>query len=86
METWHGRLKAFLDFLLTRRGQARQRSAMKRVDGGDDFVATRLMPKFSPKLEQAFIRLRAAIAEKDSPRRDKIDNPFREPSLELIII
>jgi hypothetical protein len=44
------------------------------------------VPEFAGKLEQAFVRFRAAVAKKTTPRRDKIDNSFREPRLQLIII
>ena len=59
---------------------------MKRVDRSNDFVADVIVSEFPGQLEQAFVRFRAAVAEKDSPRRDKVDNPFRQPPLELIII
>src|SRR5206468_9245353 len=86
METWHGRLKAFLDFLLTRRGQARQRSAMKRIERGDDFVAAFVVAELARQFEQSFVRLRAAVAEKEFARSEQIDQCFSQAALRLRVI
>src|SRR6266516_6537326 len=86
MKTWHGRLEAFLDFLLTRRGQARQRSAVKRIEGGDDFVAAFVVTELARQLEQSFVRLRAAVAEKQFARSEQIDQGFGQAPLRLRVI
>ena len=86
LESLNCRAETFFHFFLSGRCNPSQRPPMKRVDRRNDFVADVIVSEFPGQLEQAFVRFRAAVAEKDSPRRDKVDNPFRQPPLELIII
>src|ERR1051326_8861121 len=65
-ESFDARIESFFDFLLTSSSNAGQRSAMKRIGRSNDFVSTALLSKFSSEFEQAFVRFRAAVAEKNA--------------------
>ena len=68
-EARHHRLEPFLHFLLTGGGNARERAAVERIDRGEDLEPAFVMAELARELEQAFVRLGAAVAEKDFARR-----------------
>ena len=82
-EAGHHRLETLFDLFLTRRGDARQSAPVKRTVRGDDLVPALVVPEFSRELEQAFVRLRAAVAEKAPARADQPNERFRELGLRL---
>src|SRR5437870_12227875 len=86
MKTWHSGLEAFLDFLLTGRCQASEGSAVKRIEGGDDFVAAFVVAELARQLEQSFVRFGAAVAEEHLARSEQIDECFGQASLRLGVI
>src|SRR6185312_9576518 len=55
-------------------------------DGRQDFESSFVMAEFARQLEQTFVRLRAAVAEKYLPRRDEIHDRLRQAPLRLVII
>ncbi len=85
-ESRRHRLKALFHFVLTSGGNSRQRPAMKRVEGGDDFKAAFVVPEFARQFEQALVGFAAAIAEKTFARANQIDQHLRQPALRLVVI
>ena len=66
----HHRLEPFLDLLLPGRGNARQRAAVEGVERGDDLEPALVVAELARELEQAFVGLAAAVAEKAFARAD----------------
>ncbi len=83
------RLKAFLHFFLAGRRQRRHRAAVERVLHRDDLEPVRtvlLMPVAPRQLDRRFVRLRAAVAEKDPVGARMIDQHLGESDLRLGVV
>ena len=69
-EARHHRLKTFFDLVLAGGGDAGERPAVKGIRRGQNFKPAFVVAEFPRELEQAFVRLRAAVGEKNiCPRR-----------------
>ena len=82
-ETRHRRLKTFFHFVLAGGGDAGERPAVKGIRRGQNFKPAFVVAEFPRELEQAFVRLRAAVAEKNFARADAFDDFGGEPALRL---
>src|SRR5207249_6585759 len=69
-----------------RRGDARQRSAVKRIQRRDNFVAAFAVAKLARQLEQSLIGFRAAVAEKHFTGREQVDQRLSQASLRFCVI
>ena len=69
-EARHHRLETFFDLVLAGGGDAGQRAAVKGIRRRQNFKPAFVVAEFPRELEQAFVRLRAAVGEKNiCPRR-----------------
>ncbi len=80
-ETRHRRLETFFDFFLAGGGDAGERPSVKRIGRGQNFKPAFVVAEFSRELEQAFVRLRAAVGEKNFSSADAFHNFRRQPAL-----
>ncbi len=82
-ETRRHRLKTFFYFVLAGCGNARERASVKGIRRRQNFKPAFVVAEFARELEQAFVRLRAAVAEKNFARADAFHNFGGEPALRL---
>ena len=82
-EAGHHRLKTFFDFVLAGGGDAGERPAVKGIRRRQNFKPAFVVAEFARELEQAFVRLRAAVGEKAFARADAFDEFGGEPALRL---
>ena len=82
-EARHHRLETFFHFVLAGGGNARQRPAVKGIGRGQNFKPAFVVAEFARELEQAFVRLRAAVAEKNFARADAFHDFGGQPALRL---
>src|SRR5579883_911516 len=85
-KTGHRRFKPFLHLLLSCGGDGCQGPPMEGIDGGDDLETAFVMAKFARELEQAFVRLDAAVGKETFSRTDEFDQSLRETALRRVII
>src|SRR5256885_2455068 len=69
----HHRLETLLHFLLTGRGDSRQRPSVERPVSRENFEPAGVVPKFSRKLVETFVRFRAAVTKETTARSDQPD-------------
>ena len=80
------RAEAFFHLVLARGGDARERAAVKGIERGDDLETPFVVAEASCKFEQSFVRLAAAVAEKNFSRRKVPHDVLREAALRLVVI
>ena len=85
-EARHHRFKPLLDLLLAGRGDARERPAVEGIERGDDLEPAFVVAELAGQLEQAFIRLDAAVAEEAFAGADEADQRLRQPALRFVVI
>ena len=82
-EAGHHRLKTFFHLVLSGGGDAGERPSVKGIRRGQNFKPAFVMAEFPRQLEQAFVRLRAAVAEKNFAGADAFDEFGGQPALRL---
>ena len=68
-EARHHRLEALFHLVLAGGGNAGHRPAMEGIGRGQNFKPAFVVAEFPRELEQAFVRLRAAVGEEAFARR-----------------
>src|ERR1051326_2586262 len=82
----HRRPEALLDLFLSSGGNAGQRATMKGVERREDFESAILVAESARQLEQPFVGLAPAVAEKTFARSEQAHQRVSQPTLLLVVI
>ena len=79
-------VEALLHLVLSGGGDAAERPAVERIDGGEDLESAFVVAKLAGELVEAFVGLGARVAEEDLAGGEVLDEGLGETALRFLIV